>query len=193
MPAEFYYNDSGVWRQMTEIHYNDSGTWRRLSEMHYNDSGTWRQVFDNDFVSLDPQAIASNRDTTSGGGTATAGYLLTTDGIAQQEVNTSFITDSTTISALAGNNWWTGKPQVGVGNSYEVRATQTATNGNGSLSGTLGAWLALSSLRQWTLTDTGINVDRIATRTILIEIRDTATMTVQDSASVNLTTTLVGP
>jgi hypothetical protein len=39
-----HYNDSGTWRDITQVYYNDSGTWRTITTIYYNDSGTWREL-----------------------------------------------------------------------------------------------------------------------------------------------------
>lgn len=197
MATETYKHDGTDWQLITAIQYTDDTlTDRSLTEMWYNDDGTWLQVFDtiaSNAVSLDDKNVTSTRDTASGSGTATSTYQLTSDGIAQQHNNINSSTDTTATTNLSGDNWWTGKPSVAIGDDYEVMATQTGTSGAGTFTGTLGAWTSLSTLQDWELVDTGNFVERISSRTLTIEIRDTATMTIQDTATVVVRTVLFGP
>lgn len=195
MAVEFFYNDQGTWRKMTEMHYYD-GTlpnWRELSQVWYNDQGTWRQVFDNRTVSLNNYTVESSRDTSGGGGTATAAYILTTDGIAREEINQNDGTDTTITQDIAGDNWWTGKPDAGIGTSFEVRATLNGGNAFGTFTGTLNTWEAITVDREWSLVNTSGGITEInANRSLLIEIRDAATQTVQASATITLRALLFG-
>ncbi len=70
----------------------------------------------------------------------------------------------------------------GVNSDYDVRATLqsgTAPTGSGT-----GSWLTLGLSRSWTESATAGN---LLTCTLLIEIRDAVTLTVLDSATVNIT------
>lgn len=192
MAIQFYYNDAGTWRKLSNMYYNVAGTFQELDTVYYNDDGTWREVFTNTAVSLDNVNAAGQRDTSSGIGIATGAYQLQSDGTAATRVNTNTTTDATTITEIS-DNWWTAKPQTGVGGDFEVRATQTGTSGGGTFTGTLDAWEDISVTREWELVDTCNNCDRINSRTLLIEIRDAADMIVQDSASIVLRTVLFGP
>ena len=187
MSTSTSYRDGSIDRFMTNIYYNDSGTWREMIEMYYNDNGTWRLVFQNaPVVSLDSATTVDGADTSSGSATATCVYNLTSDGLAQV----------TTASGLqrVSDNWWTAAPSTGIGSSYEARLTIDSTNGNGTFGGSgVSTWLALTGGLQWTLSDTGNNVERQATRQCTVEIRDTATSTVQATATINFNTLLFGP
>lgn len=197
MATETYKHDGVDWRLITDIQYTDDTlTDRSLTEMWYNDAGNWLKVFDkiaSNAVSLVGRTITGTRNTSGGIGTAKSGYELTTDGIAQQLKNTSSGTDSLTLSDLSGNDWWTGKPQVAIGSDYEVMATQISSSGAGSLVGTVGVWTLISSFQLWTWEVTGNNVEVFTTTDLLIEIRDLATSTLQDSATITLNANLFGP
>lgn len=107
---------------------------------------------------------------------ASAALQLTNGGVANQVLGiggTTFL-----------QNWLT--PQSGM-SGYEARATQTSSNGNGTLTGTLGTWLNLGTTRTWELAITGSA--GTATRTLTVEIRDTATSTVQATATITLNAT----
>ena len=71
-------------------------------------------------------------------------------------------------------------PISAAGANYEVRAT---VNSGSLTSGTTGSWLALSSTRTWTLTQTTVASSACE---LLIEIRNTSTTIVMDSSTVTL-------
>lgn len=75
---------------------------------------------------------------------ATASVTLNTDG---------------TITTDGGQNTvnprWLNYAEAGAGSSYWVRATTLSSSGTGSLSGTTGSWLQLSSARSWSATVSG--------------------------------------
>ncbi len=194
MANEFYKHNGTAFQLMTEIAYQDGATLRNITEVHYKDVNTWRQVFATTIVgavSLDDFTISSTRNTALGVGTVTAGYVLSTGGIAIDRENNGINSDALVDSDLSGDNWWTLKPIVGIGTSYQVMVTVSATNGIGSLSGTIGVWTTITSEQSWLLTDTGNNVNRVATREIFVQIRDVATSTVQDDATIALTGNLI--
>lgn len=70
------------------------------------------------------------------------------------------------------------------GSGYEVKATLTS----GALTtGTTGSWLALSSNRSWSVTDSSSGIASSADATFTLQIRATGTTTVLDSATITLT------
>ncbi len=101
-------------------------------------------------------------------GTAGAGWRFNPDGTVDRDMNgwTSGV-----------HNW--GTPTGGTpGSDYQIKATlNSGTSPDGDA---VGSWLALSSARTWTHTR---NADGIDECTLTIEIRDTATSTVQDTGT----------
>lgn len=101
---------------------------------------------------------------------------------------------SITASLVVGSN---GKIRDGFGNvleqwllsgaalSYEVRAGGAGgtVTGDALTTGTLGTWLPLTADQTWTR-NCGSNFDKMSI--FLIEIRDAATMTIRDSATITL-------
>lgn len=165
MTTEVKYNDAGTWRLMTHIYYNDAGTWRDLSEVYYNDAGTWRLVFS----SVPAASVSISNQSISSIGGSGAGYRLNTSGDAQQDQG------SGVYSNISGE-WLVS----GAASDYEVRATETS----GTVStGTIGVWQALSSTRTWTVA-ASIGLEK--TCVLSVSIRDAATSTVQDTASITL-------
>jgi len=76
---------------------------------------------------------------------------------------------------------WVSPTSTGIGSSYEVRATMTS---GVTPSGTFNSWIALSTNRTWTLSRSNLGT---TTSSFTLQIRDTATDTVQDSASFSFT------
>ena len=109
----------------------------------------------------------ANPTTVAIGSSQTATYSINSDG-------------SITSSGGSPADW---NAETDVGASYEVKATVTS----GSLTtGTTGSWLALSSNRSWSLTDsTQNNVDETATMTLQIRlVGETSNL---DSATITFT------
>lgn len=74
----------------------------------------------------------------------------------------------------------------GTGSNYEVRATVSATSdSNGEFTGTLNTWQDLGTTREWQKTNSS-GAGGLQYTTLLIEIRDAATLVVLDSASIDL-------
>lgn len=122
-------------------------------------------------VSISNRTIS---DSGTGSGTITAGYKLDNDGSAYK-----VLTGSTT----ALEQWL----DAGAAGDYEVRATRIS----GSIpSGTLNAWESLSADRTWSLSATA---EQSKTCKLNIEIRDVATATVIDSATITLSADNLSP
>lgn len=77
---------------------------------------------------------------------------------------------------------WADPTGVGTGDDYEIQVTATGSGGT-SFTGTLGSWVALTTDKSWTLSQTGTGN---GSRDLTVSIRDTATSTVQDTASITL-------
>lgn len=105
---------------------------------------------------------------TGGFSSATVGYRLNSNGNVERNQQGSYSTIE---------QWCTPASQA---SNYEARATIVS----GSPSGTFGSWLALSSSREWTLFAAQNNFE---TAQITVEIRQTGTTTVLDSATITLT------
>lgn len=97
----------------------------------------------------------------AGSVTVTGSYLLDNDGTVRDHTNAILET-------------WLA---FGLNSDFEARATKQS--GSNPTTGTLNTWLALSSDRIWTMDGPA---GFVTTTTLLIEIRDVATSTVQDSA-----------
>lgn len=101
----------------------------------------------------------------------------TTASTASLTLNSSGTCTSVGNQASVSFTWLTG---AGTGANYEARATVIS----GSPSGTTGSWLALSSSRTWSVTDsTGSGP---ITASLTIEIRDASTLTVYTTSTLSL-------
>lgn len=81
------------------------------------------------------------------------------------------------------NIGWASPTSTGIGSDYEIKATKTSGISNPT-GPTLGTWHSLSSSRQWTLSVGPNSYPEVKSCTLSIEIRDAATSTVQDTASI---------
>lgn len=156
-------NDSGTWRDITNVYVNDSGTWRELQEIHVNDSGTWRLVYQLLSVQLidDAYSYAQNTASMTFG---SDGSFSATDGGAEAEVY----------------DWLLG------GNAANVDVRVTPTSGFFS-TGTTGTWLNLGTSRNFTRQWSG----GLAVNTVqsTVELRNANTAVVLATATITLSAT----
>lgn len=103
-------------------------------------------------------------------GTCTAGYRLASTGVASYTA-----TSSGTYATISGE-WLTG----GAASDYEVRAQKTAGTGTPS---NLNTWLGLGTTRTWSLSQSGEGETFVY---LTIQIRDATTLTVLDTADVEI-------
>lgn len=164
----------GSWTELTTLKRRASGSWTNIADIKRRASGVWVQVWplvrltNTNTDAFDPVATAK----------ATSHYRLNSTGIA--EVNTG----DGTVYSTAGT-WLL----VGSNSDYEARAT-IVDDTSGTLSGTFGSWLSLSSARIWTNNNLGSG-GGVSIATITVEIRDIATSTVRTSATITLSSELV--
>lgn len=164
MSAQTWVNDGGTPRQVREVWINDAGTPRRITEVWVNDNGVARRIYVNDVISLNDQIITG----TFPFGSATVGYVLSSDGYVYQyfEGGTSQI-----------EPWIT--PQTNV-SSYECFVSLSSGD---SPAGTLNAWQSLSSNREWTLTRAALAV---AGCVLDVQVRRASDAVVLDTATITL-------
>lgn len=108
------------------------------------------------------------QDFTGGARAATAGYRLTSTGLAQSLVDITYTTLET---------WCTPTSEAG---NYEVFATLVSGS---TPSGTIGSWVALSTTREWALSS-NIGVSKVCQ--LSLQIRRTGTGTVLATATIDL-------
>jgi len=105
-------------------------------------------------------------------GSATATYTIDNDGTVRNHNLTNLET-------------WLGGTG-GVASNYEVRAT--LTSGTTPTSGTLNSWMSCGTDRSWSNTNNAQDGSTI-TSTMTVEIRESATGVVKDSASIIINAT----
>lgn len=119
--------------------------------------------------------------------------------ITLRNIGTAFITQEahgSSSDAELPNQWLLyGAAEPSQCGLFEVRATLLASSGGGAnitLTGTLGTWEALDTERSWRLEAAFVDfsTSREAVRQLRIEIRETSTGIVQDSATVSLETSV---
>lgn len=119
-------------------------------------------------ITLTDQAVSEDTP----GGAALATYTINSNGNVEE----------TTIGGgtVTLEQWLT--PAIGAGN-YEVRAT---LNSGTLASGTTGSWLSCSTSRAWSCSRGVIGTQ---SANLTVEIRNAATLSVKDSATVTLQAT----
>lgn len=107
--------------------------------------------------------------------TQTAGFKFKTDGTIDKMNNgvDAYIQD-----------WWSAAPSGGIGSSYQVRATLSGGSAPNGSSSALNTWFTMSSDIHWLASQGSIGSRNCV---ILVQIRDVATMTIQDSATYDMT------
>jgi hypothetical protein len=156
-------------------------------------SATWRYTVTDSagdvvYSSNVSVTITCTASSVGGGGGSSGG---TFNGIADTDVSViangasqtatyTIKSDGTITTSDGGSATWNSSTTVG--SSYEVKATLTS----GSLTtGTTGSWLALSSNRSWSKTDTTAGNGGVAAA-FTLQIRAAGTTTVLDSATITL-------
>jgi hypothetical protein len=98
-------------------------------------------------------------------GTATAAYKVNSSGTVSDHTNTNL--ETWKLSGVAGD--------------YDIMVTVSGNALSGSATGT---WLNLATGRSWSYS---VGVGGLLTGTLTVQIRDAVTLTVLDTATVNLT------
>lgn len=145
-------------------------------------SATWRctvtDVNGNSAQSSNLSVTIERTGSSGGGGGTFEGIVDTTVlavGVAASKTATFSINSDGTYT---GGTW---NSSSSAGSGYEVKASSPS----GSIGGTFNSWLALSSNRSWTLTDSTQD-DVAEIETFTLEIRATGTTTTLDSATITL-------
>lgn len=150
-------------------------------------------------VELNTTNITGTRDTLLGTvpRTGTAELQINTNGTALRRITEEPDENATITEQYNSTDWFNDKPQASIGDNYEVFVAL-----NGSSPGTadvlsgdaLSTWLAITSNRAWTLTDTGNNDDSTAVRTLGVSIRNATTLeVVAGETTITLRVVLSGP
>lgn len=162
----FQRRNGGAWVDIaTTRQRREGGGWVNLDLVRRRSGGSWAVIWQS--------IIITDRNISRTAGAATtAGYRLNTSGIAEKLEGAAYTTLET----------WLGSPGYS-SSSYESRAT--LQSGDPLSSGTTGTWQALSSSREWQQQATVPGTT--LTSTLLIEIRNTTTLAVVDSATIILT------
>lgn len=105
------------------------------------------------------------------GGTSQVTFTLNTNGT---------ITATGNLTSYSDTNWYE-PTTTGIGSSYQVQVT--AGGDTSSLTGTLNSYQTISSARSWTLSTSSIQ----QSVTLSVSVRDVATSTVQDTATITMT------
>lgn len=134
MTTQTWMNNGGVWRLAKALWMNDAGTWRQAKQVWANDGGTWRKVFSG-FSVLTGQFFSCS-------------LFNTINPQVRFETDGSVSIETAGGALVAGGNW--GSPTTtGIGASYWIKVHQDS---GAAVSGTLDAWLQLSSFQAYVLT-----------------------------------------
>ena len=163
---------AGAWADTGTVKIMKGGAWATASFVQVMKAGAWVLVW----PELTATLVATNIvHTDVGAAASTITYRIGSDGTAYEKYG------GAAFSFL--HVWLT----AGANTNFEVRFTQTASNGLGTATGTLGTWLATTANRDLTLV--GPVGGATATRVYTVEIRETIANTVVASASIGMSST----
>lgn len=165
----FKVRKTGAWADTGTVKVMKSGAWAAAGFVKAMKSGVWSLVWPSLAASVSNQTIATVGASAGG---ASVSYIIDSDGLVYQKLGTG--------GATSIETWL----DAGTNTNFEVRFTQTSTNGIGSLTGTLDTWLATTSDN--TIQVSGAGIGQTASRDITVEIRETVTNTVLTTAAVQL-------
>lgn len=155
--------DGSTFRNPTFVRRWNGSAWVDVGQVSRWTGSAWQQVWPLIVILLTDQFIA---DVNPFGN---AGYSLLSTGQATRATGSGGTVD------IVGE-WKTGG---GSGSDYQVRATLTFGS-LGSGSSATGSWLSLGSSRSWFCDSVNTNAS------LTVEIRDATTLTVLDSANIDL-------
>lgn len=128
-----------------------------------------------------PVVNITNQDIRGDGDGSEVSYTLRNDGTCHTHYSGS---DSGTGDTDLAIEWLFVRPvEVAIAAQFEVMATRQSDPGDLITGSAFGTWLSLDTTREWNLAE---NVSFVQ-HSILVEIRDVATLTIQDSALIYLT------
>lgn len=160
---------TGAWANTGTVKVMKTGAWATAGFVKARKLGAWVQVWP--LVGpLTAHSLAASGTTSA---TSTARYYVDSDGFIYTKLGTASIVQQEEQWLLGGTN-----------SDYEVKFTQTGSVGSGSLNGTLGSWLSLSTDREINTTTTAGNT---YDATVTVEIREASSGTVVASTSIDLT------
>ncbi len=168
---------AGTARQVTRFFVVDSGgVSRRVSRAFVIDSGgSARLIFAGAVITLNDQTVSGFA---VGGGNAAA-FQLTNDGRVHADIGDGSGFQDTGVWLVPGS----------ISGNYEVRATFVSGFTSGStITGTFNTYLPLSTSRSWGLSSFG---GFAGNYTMTLSLREIATGTVVDTATINISTSFV--
>lgn len=169
---DIYYQDDGSLRHVSDIYYQDGASLRTLTEVWYQDGATLRQVWSKSTALVHLENLSQSGRALQPA-EAKASIILKTNGWVQGNANTN---------PYVNKFIW---KLVGASSDYQVRAT--LLSGTPPAGSDLGSWIAMSSDVSWNL-PSGLIIGETSC-SLSIEIRDVATLSVQDSATFTLRAT----
>ena len=163
---------AGAWANTGTVKVMKSGSWATATFVKAMKAGAWVLVW----PELTATLVATNIvHTDVGAAAATITYRIGSDGSAYEKYG------GAAFSFL--HVWLT----AGANTNFEVRFTETSSNGLGTTTGTLNTWLPTTSNNDITLL--GPIGGATATRIYTVEIRETVVNTTVASASIGMSST----
>lgn len=171
----------GTIKTVTGLSVKQAGTWKAVQNGYVKQAGVWKLFYTATTsgltVAIEDRVISAIQPNYAGSN-PTLSLTFANDGTHKSTINLGSAVDT-----VYANQWLSPTPQSSAtcGN-WEIRFTLAQDIDTGTLSGvTLGSWLPLSTSRVLSYALSGIKLT--ASCRILIEIRDTASQVLRDSAT----------
>ena len=162
---------AGAWANTGTVKVMKSGSWATATFVKAMKAGAWVLVW----PELTATLVAKNIvHADIGAEASTITYSIGSDGTAYEQYGEASYPMYVWLTAGANTN-------------FEVRFTQTSSNGLGVATGTLNTWLPTTSNNNITLR--GPISGATATRVYTVEIRETIANTIVASASIGMSST----
>lgn len=142
--------------------------------------------------SINESIIGSSRNVLLVTGTATSQISLNSDGTSTKAVNENVNSDDLEYSTYSSTTWYTPQPSTSIGDDYDVYVEIDSEVGTGDITGTFDSWQSLGTDRTWSASKTGQDEEAMYTVVLNINIRDTATQTIQATGQITLRASIFG-
>jgi hypothetical protein len=166
----------GVSKKVIAIWVGVNGAWKKVLNGYTSISAVYKKFFSTGDV-VNPLAggtLAAQTLYLAGGGTSFAQITFATTGGIEADAGGDVLEDTVT-----GTRWFTDSPDQ----TYEIFGTIVSSGGSGTIVGTFGSWLPLTSDRTFGVTRTGTTGGRSVTAKFKIRRQSDAVVVSPDTNS----------
>lgn len=177
----YYFGVSGVWRKVRNCWVCPTGTWRRVRARWVGVGDQWVLKYQGGAVELAPATI---RGFCFSPDIPVASIAFNPNGSVLAQY-----TDQTVLGSVDLANWFSPLT-ANAGGGFEIKATVVAGVKEAVIGPTLGQWLPLTSLRQWSVRSASPDQNQTVTATLEVAIRATGSNSVSAVSQYALSTVM---